>query len=190
MKIFSRLYNKVNKWSKHPHAGYYLAGVSFAESSFFPIPPDVMLISMGLAKPSQSWRYARIVTISSVLGGVFGYLLGAFFLHLIFPYIESFGYLSQYQMVQNWFQHWGIWVILLAGFSPVPYKLFTISAGAAMMPFMPFVLTSLIARALRFYLVAGAIYLGGERIEAYIHRYADLLGWSFCAVLIIVYILY
>ena len=151
MTIFSKLYQKILQWAKHRHAPYYLAGVSFAESSFFPLPPDILLISMGLAKPHRVWHYAALTTLMSVLGGIFGYFIGVFFLHFIFPSIVYFGYLPAYQMVQTWFQHWGFWAIVIAGFAPIPYKVFTVGAGAIRMVFLPFVLASFLGRGLRFF---------------------------------------
>jgi len=140
MQIFSRLYNKVLQWSRHDHAPYYLSGVSIIESSIFPIPPDVMLISMTLAKPEKAWFYAGITTISSVIGGMLGYVIGAFFLQLIYPYIVQFGYEPSFMQVKELFHQWGFWIIFLAGFTPIPYKVFTISAGATRIAFLPFVI--------------------------------------------------
>ncbi len=178
MKFFSMLYQKMLRWSAHRHAPKYLAAVSFAESSFFPIPPDIMLISMGLAAPCRVWRFAFITSLASVLGGMFGYVLGMFFFHLIHPLMIYGGYEQSYQHVTQWFQHWGIWIVFVAGFSPIPYKMFTITAGVMHMSFIPFVIASLVARSLRFYLVSGLMHWGGERIHEVIHRYVDLIGWA------------
>ncbi len=177
MKLFSYLYERMLQWSAHRHARYYLAGVSFAESSFFPIPPDVMLISMGLAKPTKAWHYALIATLFSVLGGCFGYMLGYFGMHIIEPYLLSSSYAVSYEQVRTWFMHWGIWVIFVAGFSPIPYKLFTVTAGMLHMLFLPFVFASMVARGLRFFLVSGLLVLFGERLEKQIRRWIDWLGW-------------
>ena len=125
------------QWSGHQHAPYYLAGVSFAESSFFPIPPDVMLISMGLAKPKSSWLYALITTLFSVLGGIFGYIIGHYFIEFIGPWIAQSAWKEKYDLIQHYFLLHGILTIFIAGFSPIPYKLFTIAAGAMSMPFLP-----------------------------------------------------
>ena len=177
-------------WSQHRHAPYYLAGVSFAESSFFPIPPDVLLISMGLAKPSQVWRYAGLTTLTSVLGGILGYVIGVFFLHIIYPWLVYFGYLPAYQMAQTWFQHWGFWAILIAGFAPIPYKIFTIGAGAIHMTFLPFLFASILGRGLRFFLLAMGIACGGERLQQYLARSIDRLAWILLTILILAYIAY
>ncbi|MCH9690240.1 MAG: DedA family protein [Gammaproteobacteria bacterium] len=189
MKIFSYLYNKMLAWSEHRHAPYYLSGVSFAESSFFPVPPDVMLISMGLAKPDKAWRYALITTFFSVLGGCFGYLLGFFGIAIIEPYLLSSSYALSYDHVRAWFEHWGVWIIFVAGFSPIPYKLFTVTAGIMHMFFWPFLMASLIGRGARFFLVAGLLVLFGEQIKQNFRRWIDCIGWTIVAIAIITYLI-
>ncbi|RAP37939.1 hypothetical protein B1207_02820 [Legionella quinlivanii] len=186
MKIFSFLYDKTVQWSGHAHAPYYLAGVSFAESSFFPIPPDVMLISMGLANPRRSWQYAFITTLFSVLGGIFGYLIGYFFIEAILPWIESSSWSDNYHLIQQWFTQHGILVIFIAGFSPIPYKLFTIAAGAMSMAFLPFVFASILGRGLRFFLVSGIMYFYGHKLHNNLRQYVDIIGWSVLALLVLV----
>lgn len=178
VRIFSALYQRMLTWARHPHANYYLTGVSFAESSFFPIPPDAILAPMALAEPTRAWRYAFWASMGSVLGGIFGYAMGAWFIHLIMPWIIQLGYQAAYQKVLIWFSHYGFWAVLIAGFSPVPYKLFTLGAGAVQMAFLPFVIASCVSRAARFYLVAALMVLGGKRFENLLHRYIDWLGWS------------
>ena len=190
MRIFSYLYDKVISWSRHRHAPYYLASVSFAESSFFPIPPDVMLISMSLAKPSNSWRYAALTSIASVIGGIFGFILGAFFLKLIYPLLIQMGYQGTYQTVQQWFHLYGFWIVFIAGFSPIPYKIFTIGAGAAHMPFVPFIIASIVSRSLRFYMVAGLIYWKGEQVHEAVPKYADWIGWGSVGLVLTVYLIH
>ena len=136
MKLFTKLYDMALRWAAHRHASYYLGGLSFAESSFFPIPPDVMLAPMALARPDKAWRYAFITTVASVLGGIFGYLIGYFAFEFVQPWIEQFGYMPRFEKAQLWFTEWGFWVVLIAGFSPIPYKVFTIAAGS-MSLFLP-----------------------------------------------------
>lgn len=177
MRIFSKLYARVMHWSAHPHASWYLAGLSFAESSFFPIPPDVMLAPMTLAKPQAAWRYAVLTTLASVVGGIFGYLIGYFAFEMVEGLLRDHGYWEGYQTTQAWFSKWGFWAVFVAGFSPIPYKLFTISAGVLGMNLPLFVLASAIGRGGRFFLVAGLIRLGGERMEQRIRQHVDLLGW-------------
>lgn len=164
-------------WALHRHAQWYLAGLSFAESSFFPVPPDVMLAPMALADTGKAWRYALLTTLASVLGGVAGYLIGYFAFELVTPWIEAAGYSDRYQQAAAWFDVWGLWVVLLAGFAPIPYKLFTISAGVAAMALLPFVLASLVGRGARFFLLAALMVWGGERMEQLLRRYVDVLGW-------------
>jgi len=165
------------QWSRHPHAPRYLAGLSFAESSFFPIPPDVMLAPMSLAMPKKAWYYAGLTTFASVLGGLLGYLIGLFAFDLIEPYLHEWGYWEAYLTAQGWFERWGFWAIFIAGFSPIPYKVFTITAGVISMALLPFMLASAIGRGARFFLVAGLMSWGGERMEQALHRYVDRIGW-------------
>ena len=185
MNFFSFLYNKVIAWSGHRHAPYYLAGVSFVESSFFPIPPDIMLISMGLAKPTRAWHYAFIATLFSVIGGVFGYLIGFYAMDFIRPYILASSYAAHFEQVQQWFDLYGVWIVIMAGFTPLPYKLFTMSAGALQMAFLPFFLASIIGRSMRFFLVCGILYFAGAKIEAGLRRFIDTIGWILIAIIAI-----
>lgn len=178
MKLFSYLYNKTSSWSAHRHAPYYLAGVSFVESSFFPIPPDVMLISMGLATPRRAWHYALIATLFSVIGGMLGYLIGLYGIEFIQPYIEASPYASSYHQIQGWFEQRGVWIVILAGFTPFPYKVFTVASGAMHLAFIPFVVGSIIGRGLRFFLLCGLLYFFGERLETRLRRFIDIIGWS------------
>lgn len=178
MRIFSSLYRRALAWSRHPHAPWYLGGVSFAESSFFPIPPDVMLAPMSMASPSRAWRFALITTVASVAGGLLGYAIGYFAFEAIAPWLQTTKYWASYQTALLWFNDYGFWAVFIAGFSPIPYKVFTIAAGALSMALLPFALASLIGRGARFYLVAGLMKWGGARMEAALHRYVDRLGWA------------
>ncbi len=190
MKFFTRLYDMSLKWAAHRHASYYLGGLSFAESSFFPIPPDVMLAPMTLAKPDKGMRYALLTTITSVLGGVFGYLIGYFAFELIEPWLQQFGYMERFLKAQEWFGEWGFWVVLIAGFSPIPYKVFTIAAGTLSL-FLPiFILASVIGRGSRFFLVAGLIMWGGEKFERKLRDYIEWLGWLVVVLLAVAIILW
>ncbi|MCU7946004.1 MAG: DedA family protein [Candidatus Thiodiazotropha sp. (ex Cardiolucina cf. quadrata)] len=177
MRLFSSLYARTMEWSRHPHAPVYLAGLSFAESSFFPIPPDVMLAPMSMARPKRAWYFAGLTTLASVIGGMLGYLIGMTAFDLIEPWLHNWGYWEGYQDTKEWFDRWGFWAIFLAGFSPIPYKIFTITAGVIGMAFMPFVVASAIGRGARFFLVAALMAWGGERMERALHRYVDRLGW-------------
>lgn len=185
--MFSSLYEKVLQLSAHKRASDWLAALSAAESIFFPIPPDVMLIPMTMAKREKGWYYAALTTIFSVLGGLIGYAIGAYAMDMIQPWLEGSHYWPAYLKAVEYFKTWGFWVVLMAGFSPIPYKVFTITAGALSVAFVPFLLASLIGRGGRFFLVAGLIILGGERMEKQIRRHVETLGWL--SVVLFVFIL-
>jgi len=190
MKIFSTLYEKAMHWARHPKAPWFLGGLSFAESSFFPVPPDVMLAPMSLAKPNKAWYYASLTTITSVLGGILGYFIGVFAFDVIEPILHNYGYYDRYELAKNWFETWGFWAIFLAGFSPIPYKVFTIASGVVGMAFLPFVIASFIGRGLRFFMVAGLMAWGGEPMEKKLHKYMDIIGWTLVGLLIVLWLVY
>ena len=190
MKIFSPLYARAMRWARHPHAPWYLGGLSFAESSFFPIPPDVMLAPMSLAQPRRALWFATLTTLASALGGMFGYLIGVFAFELVQPWLEQGRYAATFTLAKQWFDEWGFLAIFAAGFSPIPYKVFTITAGVVSMAFLPFVLASFVGRGLRFYLVAVLMSWGGEAMEQRLHRWVDWLGWLTVAALLIIFIIY
>jgi membrane protein YqaA with SNARE-associated domain len=172
------LYERVLGWAAHPHAERYLGALSFAESSFFPIPPDVMLAPMCLADRKRAWRFAAITAITSLLGGMAGYAIGYFLFASIEPWMHSMGYWPAYIRGKEWFDSWGVWAVFIAGFSPIPYKIFTITAGVAALNFPAFVLASLLGRGARFFLVAGLVVAGGEQLEAAIPKYVERIGWA------------
>ncbi|TQV87464.1 YqaA family protein [Aliikangiella coralliicola] len=191
MRIFKRMYEVCLRWAKHKHATYYLGIMSFAESVIFPIPVDVMLAPMCLARLEKVWHYALVATVTSVLGGVFGYFLGMFFFDsLIEPLLVKLNYMDTYGKAETWFAEYGVWVVFVVGFAPIPYKIFTISAGALNMALIPFIIASLIGRAGRFYLVAGLMKLGGEKMEKKLHEIVDILGWGLVIVAIFGYLMY
>jgi membrane protein YqaA with SNARE-associated domain len=176
--LFASMYDRVMLLSKHRAAPRWLFAVSFTESFIFPIPPDVMLAPMSLAKPNQAFLFALITTIASVLGGVLGYLLGYFAIESALPFIEKMGYLEAYNQARGWFSEWGYLAIFAAGFSPIPYKIFTVTAGAVQMSFAPFVLASLVGRGARFFLVAALMRWGGAPMEDKLKQYVEVIGWS------------
>jgi len=186
MRLFGPLYDRVLSWAKHPHAERYLGGLSFAESSFFPIPPDVMLAPMCIANRPRAWRFATITTLTSLAGGVAGYAIGYFLFEAIEPWLHSMGYWPAYLRGKEWFDTWGIGAVFVAGFSPIPYKIFTISAGVAVLNFPGFVLASLIGRGARFFLVAGFVVAGGERMETTIKTYIERIGWGVVALAVVI----
>ncbi len=185
----SMVYSRTISWSRKPSALYYLMLLSFAEASFFPIPPDVLLAPMCLAHPKNALRYAAIATLFSGIGGIAGYAIGVFGIHLVLPYIHQLGYIDTYQAVMNWFKVWGFWAVIIAGFTPIPYKIFTIAAGAFGLPLIPFFIASIIGRSMRFFLVAGGIMLFGEKMDQWLRRYIDIIGWSCVFIIAIVWVL-
>ena len=190
MPIFSALYTRVMGWAAHPHAPRYLAGLSFAESSFFPVPPDVMLAPMALARPERAWSYAWITTLASVIGGLVGYLIGYFALEWVEPLIRDAGYWDGYMRARAWFDEWGFWAVFLAGFSPIPYKVFTIAAGVLAM-FLPlFLVASLVGRAGRFFLVSALMRWGGVRMERALRDYVDRIGFALVGLAVVGYLVY
>ncbi len=190
MKIFSYLYDRTIFWSGHKHARYYLAGVSFIESSFFPIPPDMMLISMGLASPRRAWYNALIATLFSVAGGILGYYIGMYAIGFVEPYILSSSMAKHYINLKTWLDNSSVWLVVLAGITPFPYKIFTITAGAMHMPLPIFIIGSIIGRGMRFYLVSGILYFVGDSLERNLRRYIDFLGYFILIVLFLGYCIY
>ena len=186
MLIFGPLYERVMRWSRHPHAERYLGAMSFAESSFFPIPVDVMLAPMCLARPDRSWRYALNATIFSVLGGVAGYAIGYLTFEAVQPWLSESKYWAPYLTARDWFDDYGIWAIFIAGFSPIPYKVFTIAAGVAELTLPGFFLASLVGRGARFFLVAAFVKYAGVRLETTLIRYVERIGWSVAIVAVAV----
>ncbi|MBT3263508.1 MAG: DedA family protein [Acidiferrobacteraceae bacterium] len=185
MKIFTPLYSAALRWATHRHASRYLSALSFAESSFFPIPPDVMLAPMVLARRDRAWFLAGLTTVASVAGGLFGYLIGKFLFGTVAePIIEFYDARSAFERARTWFEIYGVWVVFVAGFTPIPYKIFTISAGLIGMSLVPFMLASLVGRGARFFLVAGLILLGGEALETQLRRHVDAIGWVTVVVLV------
>ncbi len=183
--MFQKMYDTVLRWSKHPHAEKYLAGLSFAESSFFPVPPDVMLVPMSLAQPEKAVRLALLTTLMSALGGMLGYGIGYFLFDSFSGWLQQSRYWESYLLAESWFKQWGVWAVFVAGFSPIPYKVFTIAAGVLQMPFLPFVLASVIGRGTRFFLLALLIRAGGEKLAQGLRQYMDRLGWAVVGLMIL-----
>lgn len=178
MRLFGALYDRCLRWSAHPHAERYLGGMSAAESIFFPIPPDVMLAPMVLATPGRWVRLATLCTLASVIGGLVGYLLGAFALEAVWPLLEAWGKTGTFEQIQQLFTRYGFWIVFVAGFTPIPYKVFTIASGAAGIGLIPFTLGSLVGRGGRFFLVAALVAWGGPRMAPLLRRYVEGIGWA------------
>ncbi|HYZ24485.1 MAG TPA: YqaA family protein [Rhodopila sp.] len=170
------LYRRVLALAASPYAGWWLALIAFAEASFFPIPPDALLVPMALAKPRQAWRFAAICTAASVAGGALGYLIGyAVFDQLARPILDFYGYGAAYAAFQAKFQEYGLWIILIKGLTPIPYKIVTIAAGAARFAFAPFMAASLLTRGARFFLVATLLHFFGDSVRDFIERRLTLV---------------
>ncbi|MCO6418878.1 DedA family protein [Siccirubricoccus sp. KC 17139] len=170
------LYDRVLRLAGHPKAPAWLAVVSFAESSVFPIPPDAMLIPMCLARPERAWRYALICTIASVLGGILGYAIGYYlFEALAEPVLRAYGHADALLRFQGWYERWGALVILIKGLTPIPYKIVTIASGAAQFSFPIFLAASIATRGARFFLLAWLIRRFGPPIQGFIEKRLTLV---------------
>ena len=187
MKIFAPLYDRVMMWSRHPHAERYLVGVSFLESSFFPVPTALMLAPMVMADRRRAWRLAGLATIASVLGGLFGYFIGYFLFESLGKMIIDFYDADALETTREWFDRYGVWLVLLAGVTPIPYKIFTIAAGALGLPIGWFILASIIGRAAQFFLVAWLLWWGGEKLERALKKWMEPVGWGLVALAAVAY---
>ena len=186
MQLFENLYRSAIRFSQRKSAPYYLSVLSFVESFILPFPPpDVMLAPMSLAQPSRAMRFAALTLLFSVLGGIVGYLIGWLLFDLAQPFVVDWGYQAAFERAIGWFDTWGFWAVLVAGFSPVPYKIFTIAAGVLQLAIVPFVLASIIGRGARFYLVAWCLAKFGPAIEPRLIKYIEYIGWAIVALLII-----
>lgn len=187
--MLRRMYDWVLALSGRPSAPWALGAVSFAESSIFPIPPDVMLIPMCLAKPKRAFFYAGLCTITSVLGGLVGYAIGALLYESVGKWlIQLYGYGTQSEAFRQAYAEWGHWVILIKGVTPIPYKLVTITAGFAEYNLFWFVVLSLITRGLRFYLVAGLLYWMGPPAKEFIEKRLELIFVIFLIIFVLGFI--
>lgn len=186
MKLFGPLYERVMRWSRHRYAEGYLAAMSFAESSFFPIPVDVMLAPMCFANRPRAWRFAANATIFSVLGGVAGYAIGYLLFDAIEPWLQTTQYWDAYLTSRRWFDDYGLLAIFVAGFSPIPFKIFTIAAGVATLNLPGFIAASIVGRGARFFLVAGLVVAGGDKLEASISKYVERIGWAVVVLVVMV----
>lgn len=183
--MLRRLYDWTMDLSGHRHALTALAVVSFVESSVFPIPPDVLLIPMVLAAREKAWLIATVCTVTSVLGGLAGYGIGLFLFEQIGrPLLEFYGYTDRFGDFQAYYNDWGAWAVFIAGTTPFPYKVITILSGVTALSVPVFMIASVLARGIRFFLVAGLLWYFGEPIRAFIERRLGLLFTLFCILLI------
>jgi membrane protein YqaA with SNARE-associated domain len=175
--LLRRLYHWVLALAEKPSAPWALGGISFAESSFFPIPPDAMLLPMCLARPRRAFWYATICTVTSVLGGLLGYAIGYLLFDTVGRFlIDLYGYGAQVEYFKNAYDEWGHWIIVIAGFTPFPYKVITIASGFVSYNLLWFVVLSVLTRGARFYLVATLLYFWGDWAREFIERRLGLLA--------------
>lgn len=184
VNIVRRTYDACMEWIATPYGVWVLFLIAFVESSIFPIPPDVFLIALCIAIPTRSFKFAAICTAGSVLGGMFGYGLGFWFMDSLGQMImEMYHLADKYEQVQEFYQKYDVWAVGTAGFTPIPYKLFTISAGFFQLDFPSFMLASLVSRAGRFFLVAALIWKFGAPIKKFIDKYFNILCCLFMLLL-------
>ncbi len=179
------VYDYMIDLASRPNALWFLAVVAFAESSFFPIPPDIMLIPMVLAMPSKAWKIAGAATVASVLGGYFGYGIGMFLFDVVAqPILNFYGYMQQFDVFKGYYHQWGAWIVFGAGITPFPYKVITIASGAVHLDVFTFTVASVLARGLRFYLVAWLLKKYGAPMKDFIEKHLGILSVLFLVLLI------
>ena len=187
--MIKNLYNKTMVLAGHQQAIFLLGAVSFIEASFFPIPPDVMLIPMVLMNPSRAWLFALVATAFSVLGGIFGYIIGTFsYEYIAEPLLYLLGKEAEMINFSNKYNEIGFWAVITAGISPIPYKVVTIMSGATNLNFAVFLGASLASRGLRFFVVAGLLHFYGHAIRDFIERYLNWVFMLFVILLIVGFI--
>ncbi|MGH9322213.1 MAG: YqaA family protein [Vicinamibacteria bacterium] len=180
-----RLYHWVLSWAEHPQATWALFLLAFAESSFFPIPPDILLIALCLGKPARSLWFASVCTVGSVLGGLFGYWIGSVFFDSAGRQIlEFYGLMDKYAEVQELYRKYDVWAVGIAGLTPIPYKVFTVTAGLFKISLPGFVAASVAGRGLRFFLVALVLKRWGEPAREFLDRHLNVLTIAFVVLLI------
>ncbi len=183
--MLQRAYNWMMDKATHDHAKAWLAVVSFAESSFFPLPPDLMLIPMVLAQPKNWYKLAGLCTLASVVGGFFGYAIGYFAMDTIGQWLlGALGLLDKFEALKPWIAQYGVWLILIKGMTPIPYKLITITAGAFHFDLLQFTLASIVARGVRFFLSAALLWRFGEPIRLFIEKRLALVTSAIAILLV------
>ncbi len=185
LSVLRKTYDWVMQWSSSPYAGWALFWLALVESSFFPVPPDVLLMAMSLSVPAKAFVYAAISSAGSVVGGMLGYFLGFGFMEAVgTPILEWYGVMDKFDKISGFYQEYDAWAVAIAGFTPLPYKVFTIAAGACEINFFIFVLASLLSRSARFFIVAGLIYKFGVPVKVFIEKYFNILTIVFAVLLI------
>ena len=183
--MLRRLYSWVLHWAETPYGTWALFLLAFCESSFFPIPPDILLIALAVSIPKKSFKYAAVCTAGSLIGGCLGYLIGwQFMIGVGEKIIQFYGLTHKMQYIKDLYVQYDAWAIGIAGFTPIPYKVFTISAGAFEINFTVFIIASAVSRAARFFLVGGLIYIFGPKIQAFIDKYFNILAIAFVVLLV------
>ncbi len=176
--LFLRSYDAIMSWAKSKYAVSILSIVSFVESFIFPIPPDLLLIPLSISNPKKAYYFAMLTTIFSVLGGVIGYLVGIYLADL---FLSTLGWMFDEKSVETaikWMAEWGVMVVLISGFSPIPYKIFTVASGVTGLTFIPFLIASFLGRGMRFFLIGFVISKGGDNLEKKLRRYSEVIGWT------------
>ena len=188
--MLRRLYDWVLRWAETPYGTWALFFLAFCESSFFPIPPDVLLIALSLALPRKALKYALVCSAGSLLGGCFGYFIGWQFMATVGdPIIRFYGLTEKFEYIRALYSRYDAWAVGIAGLTPIPYKVFTITAGAFRINFIVFLIASAVSRSARFFAVAGLIYLFGPKIQPFIDRYFNALAIAFVILLILGFVL-
>ena len=183
--MFKRLYQWVLKWADTSYGSWALFILAFSESSFFPIPPDVLLIALAVGKPKKAFKFALICSVGSVLGGLVGYLIGWQFMEVVgHKVIAFYGLSEKVAYIGSLYNQYDAWAVGIAGFTPIPYKVFTITAGAFRIHFLIFLLASAVSRSARFFLVGGLIFMFGPRIQVFIDKYFNILAVAFTVLLV------
>jgi membrane protein YqaA with SNARE-associated domain len=183
--MLRRIYDWVLHWAETPYGSWALFFLAFAEASFFPIPPDLLLIALAVSIPKKSLKYALICSAGSVLGGCFGYFIGWQFMNSIgVRIVDFYGLTQKVAYIGVLYNKYDAWAVGIAGFTPIPYKVFTIAAGAFKINFSVFILASLVSRSARFFIVGGLIYIFGPGIQAFIDKYFNILATVFTGLLV------
>jgi membrane protein YqaA with SNARE-associated domain len=188
--MLRKIYDWVLHWADTPYGAWALFILAFSESSFFPIAPDVLLIALAVAKPQKAFRYALICSVGSVIGGCLGYLIGWQFMASVGgKIVELYGLGNKMQQIESLYNQYDAWAVGIAGFTPIPYKVFTIAAGVFKINFFVFMIASIVSRSARFFIVGGLIYLFGPKIQDFIDRYFNTLAVVFTILLVVGFVL-